>query len=340
MKIISSIILGLIIICAEVYLGVQTFYPELARNSEQDADIASQIIEQKPSILAQLPKEALEWLSQNKTVIIGTDPHFYPLETFDERGQYTGLAGDYVRILSHLTGINFHAMQNQSWAEAEQLAQEKKVDMFMAVVETERRDAFLDFTSPFVKLSGMVMAKRGAMPQNLTAKDLAGKKIAVVDSYFWHDYLLAQHPEFSLVLANNTAEALRKVSEGEADVVVDYAFNLLEKIQVAGIYQVEAVGEIEANQGHAIAVRKDMPQLFSIINIAFQSLTEEEKSALAHEWLVQADLEVKPRGSERRLQWYFFFFTQATLLCLGVITWMKSSVRNAVIAKTKELKGN
>ena len=61
--------------------------------------------------------------------------------------------------------------------------------------------------------------------------------------------------------------------------------------------------------------RKDLPELFEIVNVALQQITPERTKALEDRWLTKA----KPAGSERRLQWYFFFFTQATLLVLFVI---------------------
>jgi len=331
MRLLSTIILGLFIICGEVYLGVQTFYPEV--NTSQ-VDIIDDLIKEKKTIIDQMSDSDLAWLVNNPTVIVGADPHFYPLETFNERGQYTGLGGDYMRLLNHLTGINFQVLRQGDWATAEEMAQLRRVDMFMAIVKTDRRNEYMQFTDSYINLPGMIVVRRENKSDTLAIADLEGKKVAVVLNYFWHDYLLDNYPNISIVEAQDTNAALQMVANGIADAVIDYEFNLFEKMQIGGIYQLKPVGTVESDNGHAVAVRKDLPELFSIINLAMASVSEEERQSLADKWLTQA----KPAGAERRMQWYFFFFTQAILLCIGLLAWTRSIVKDAVRAKVKSMK--
>ena len=332
MRLLATFILGLAIICGEVYLGIQTFYPE-AHTSAQ-VDIVDELIKEKKTLVDQIPQAELAWIANNPTVVLGADPSFYPLETFDERGQYTGLGGDYMRLLSHLTGINFQVLRQGDWATSEELAQQSKVDMFMAIGETERRKQFMKFTEHYINLPGMIMIRRDNNVDQMAIPDLYGKRVVVVQNYFWHDYLLDNHPKLDLLEAKNTSEALQMVTDGTADAVIDYGFNLLEKMQVAGIFQVKTVGTVQSENGHAIAVRNDLPELYNIVNVALASISVDERKSLADKWLYRE----KPAGLERRAQWYFFFFTQAMLLCLGILTWNKSCAKKAVKAKLQSIK--
>ena len=331
MRLLYTLVLGLALICGEVYLGMKTFYPQL---HTAQFDIVDDLIEEKKTIIDQIAQADLAWIVATPVILVGTDPNFYPLETFNERGQYTGIGGDYLRLLSHLTGINFQVMRQDDWAAVEELAQQKQVHMFMAMVETDRRNQFMQFTDPYINLPGMIVVKRGDDKSNLTVADLEGKKVAVVQNYFWHDYLLDNYPSLELVEAKNTSMGLQMVAEGTADAIVDYEFNLLEKMQLGGLYQLESVGEVKSDKGHAIAIRKDLPELSNAIKLALASITDADRRSLADKWLNRA----KPAGIERRLQWYFFFFTQAILLCLGIVIWAKSSADDAVRAKVKTLK--
>lgn len=331
MRLLCTILLGLIIICGEVYLGVQTFYPEL--NTSQ-TNVVDDLISEKKTIVDQLSQADLQWIASNPTVIVGADPHFYPLETFNERGQYTGLGGDYMRLLGHLTGIKFQVLRQGDWATTEEMAQEELVDMFMAIVETNRRSQFMQFTDSYINLPGMIVIRRDNPKDTLVVADLEGKQVAVVQNYFWHDYLLDNFPGITLVEAQNTSIALQMVADGAVDAVIDYEFNLLEKMEIAGIYQVKTVGSVASENGHAVAVRKELPELFSVVQTALASITEEERLSLTQQWLYQP----KPAGAERRMQWYFFFFTQAILLSLGIVMWAKSSAKDAVYAKLESIK--
>lgn len=77
--------------------------------------------------------------------------------------------------------------------------------------------------------------------------------MAVVNNYSWHDFLKEFHPEIIAVPVTNTLEALQRVASGEADAVIDYEFNLLEKIQTGGIMQIQPAGKVDSSYGHAIA---------------------------------------------------------------------------------------
>ena len=157
--------------------------------------------------------------------------------------------------------------------------------------------------------------------------------MAVVNNYSWHDFLKEFHPEIIAVPAANTLEALQKVVTGEADAVIDYEFNLLEKIQTGGIMQIQSAGKVDSSYGHAIAVRKDWPELFSVISTALSRITPAEQKTLAAKWLQQE----RPAGQERRLQWIFFFVVESILLCL-VLNWLwQNELKKQVALRTREL---
>ncbi len=332
MRILGTVIIGLIILCIEVFLGIQSFYPQALQ--KEQAGIVQKMIENKKTIVDELSESELAWLAQNKVVHVGVDANFYPLETFNERGQYTGIGGDYLRLLTSMTGINFQTERQQEWATVEELAQLKRIDMFMAVAKTDRRGEYLTFAEPYINLPGMIMVPRTNTASNLSLDDLRGKKLAVVKNYYWDDYVSANYKDIERVPASDTISAMHMVTNGQADAVIDYEFNLNEKIQVAGIYQLHTVGQVPSEFGHSIAVRSDLPELFSIISKALEHITPDEQKVLIESWLIQA----KPAGNERRLQWYFFFFTQAILLILLIISYTKSMTRKAVIAKAKEVR--
>lgn len=332
MRVLGLVILGVFILCAEAFLGVQSFFPQALQ--KEKTDIVQTMIENKKTVVDRLSEAELAWLAANKSVQVGVDPNFYPLETFNERGQYSGLGSDYLRLLAHLTGLNFQVQRQQDWATVEELAQLKRIDVFMALAKSERREQYLTFAEPYVNMPGMIMVPRTNTAKNLTLDDLKGKKLAVVKNYYWDDYVSSKYPDIVTVPARDTIEAMQFVTNGQADAVIDYEFNLNEKVQVAGIYQLHTVGQVPSEFGHGVAVRTDLPELFSILNTALAEITPQEKKMLADSWLNKA----KPVNDGKRLQWYFFFFTQATLLVLLIISFVKSYARKAVISKAKEIR--
>ena len=319
--------LGLLIIGIQVVLGAQTFFPQAFAGKE---DALDGLLEQKASVLDKIAPEDLAWLAANPVVTVGVDPNFYPLEMFDERGRYTGLGGDYLRLLAKMTGLDFRPLATSDWAATEELARQGKIDIFMAAAKTGRRSEYMLFTAPYITEPGVIMTRRGSGLDGAGISALAGRKVAVVKDYSWHDFLKEFHPEVIVVPAATTLEALQKVAAGEADAVLDYEFNLLEKIQTGGILQMETAGKVDSSYGHAVAVRRDRPELFNVITTALAQVTPQERQALAQKWLAQE----RPAGQERHLQWIFFFLVESTLLVLGLLWLYHAGIRK----HTRELR--
>lgn len=303
------IICAMVVMLVQVFLGGKAFFPEAF--TRKDATL-EEILEKIPPVLETASPEDIAWIAGNPVINVGVDANFYPLEMFDERGRYTGLGGDYLKILEKGTGLTFRPAAAGSWAETEEKAREGKIDLLMAAAKTGRRSEFFLFTAPYVNLPGIIMTKRDSEAAQMDLDKLAGKRVAVVNGYSWHDFLREHHPEIQPVPAENTLAAIEKVLNGEADAVLDYEFNLLEKIQTSGLLQMRRAGAVNTNYGHALAVNKGRPELFNIISLAMRQISPEMQARLSEKWLKAQ----KPADRQKRLQWLFFFLVESLLLSL------------------------
>lgn len=324
MRLLCTLCLGLLIIALQVVLGIMTFYPE-AFDRKTDA-VNEIVLEKKP--LEALSSEEMAWIRHHPVISVGVDPSFYPVETFDERGRYTGLGGDYLSLLKKLTGLEFRVLKLQDWASTEIQARDRGVDMFMAAARTNRRSEYMLFTEPYINLPGLIMTRRGSGLDAAGIADLRGKKVAVVNNYSWHDFLREHHPEIIALPAANTLAALQHVAAGEADAVIDYEFNLVEQIQAGGIMQVQPAGSVNSSYGHAVAARNDWPVFFSVISKALAEITPDERAIIARKWLDPG----KSAGEKHRGQWLFFFLSESILLCILVYWLWETQTRRQVRA--------
>lgn len=316
--------IGLIIIALQALIGVRAFFPD--NFDKKDNRVLEELLASKKPVVDKLSPEDLEFIANNQLVIAGVDPNFYPIEMYDERGRYTGLGADYLKLVSFLTGLEFQTRAQADWSATEESARKGEIQILPAAARTGRRSEYLLFTPPYISLPGIIMARRDNENAPSSLKELSGKKLAVTRDYAWHDFLREYHPDINVIPVANTLEALRLVSNGDADAVLDYEFNLLEKMRTAGIMQLEKTGEIQTNYGHAIGVHKTLPELFDIISLALAQITPEEHQKLAQKWLVSE----QSQPENKQWQWIFFFFLEAVLLCLGLNMWIDRKVKRAV----------
>ena len=106
---------------------------------ERNVDPVDAIVERQTSILGELSPKERAWLDKHHTVRVGINPDFYPMERFDAEGRYTGIGPDYLRILQKVTGLTFHVAPPADWTDTTDMAENKKVDMYIAAAETHHR---------------------------------------------------------------------------------------------------------------------------------------------------------------------------------------------------------
>ncbi|MFQ9490857.1 MAG: transporter substrate-binding domain-containing protein [Bilophila wadsworthia] len=265
---------------------------------ERDVDPVDAVMERQASISDELTPQERLWLSKNHTVRVGVDPDFYPLEKFDAEGRYTGIGPDYLRILHKMTGLSFRIAPPSDWTNTIDMATSHKVDMYIAAAETQHRSQYMLFTPSYIVLPGIIVTRQPTKGESVTRgaatdetepsidglKDLAGKRVAVVNRYSWHDFLEELHPEITPVPVKNTLEGLQKVAFGEVDAMIDYQFNITEKSTTAASATSARRFHRRALR-HAFGIRKDWPELHSIINKALSKITPEERRIIAQKWL-------------------------------------------------------
>ncbi len=336
MRLLTVLLFGVFLVATQVFLVLKAMQDNLF---ERNIDPVDAVMERQTSVLDELTPQERLWLDTHRTVNVGIDPDFYPLEKFDSEGRYTGIGPDYLRILQKMTGLTFHVMPPADWTDTTDLATNKKVDMYIAAAETRHRARYMLFTPSYIVLPGIIVTRqpspdsRDPLADIDNIKGLAGKHVAVVNRYSWHDFLLEQHPEIIPVVVKNTLEGLQKVAFGEVDAMIDYQFNITEKISNSGIRNLRVAGVIDAPYGHAFGIRKDWPELHSIITKALEQITPEERRIIAQKWLQPYE---KKTFSKQTL-WMMLFAAEVLFTVFAFVLYWNFSLKRQVSRRTEQL---
>ncbi len=224
------------------------------------------------------------WLATNPTIRVGMDLAYAPYEWLDEKGQFVGMAVDYLHLVEQKLGVRFEIVKGKVWTEVLEMAKKGEIDVLTSIVQTPERLKYFTFSSPYRNTQTMIVDNgQGEFVGDL--KRLASKKVAVEKGYFIQEVLATHYPSIELLLVNTTEEALRYVMQGKADAYVGDMSAIDYAIKEHGLEGLRFSGQTEFSSEHRFAFSKLSPQVASIMNKAMASISEEESNAIFNRWL-------------------------------------------------------
>lgn len=231
-----------------------------------------------------LTNEEKAWLKAHPVIRVGVDRAYAPLEFVNEQGQYQGMADDLLKVIQQQTGLRFEPELDLNWSETIQAIKQKQLDVLSAVISSEARREYLEFTLPYFK-APMVIAAREGTPYIANMSQIDGKRIAVVRDYAAHDKMQNFFPNQPLLLVSSIHEGLAAVATGEAYGYVDNVAVIGHNIKQSGLTNLHIAGELPFSADIAIAIRKDWPILHSILQKALQMIPARQKADITNRWL-------------------------------------------------------
>ena len=232
----------------------------------------------------QLSQKETTWLQAHKSIRIGIDPAWAPIEYIDTNTKtYQGIASEYVSYLEKNLSITSSYDSNLNWKQVIDKVKLREIDLLPAVSKTPEREEFLNFTRPYLRFPYVIFTRNDA--DLITSLDeLVDKTIVVEKDYANHEILKNQYPAIQLVLVDNTEQALKTLSLGKADA---YMGNLAATSHIliqSGQTNIKVAAPTPFSNDLAFAVRKDWPELIPIIQQALDNISPEQHNAIKRKW--------------------------------------------------------
>ncbi|NOR68520.1 MAG: PAS domain S-box protein [Methylomarinum sp.] len=232
----------------------------------------------------QLSKEEQLWVKQHPKIIIGVDPAWAPFEFINEQGQYSGMASDYINLIAEKTGLEFEVQNNPTWKDVMKSARSGGLDLLPAVMTSPQREEFLDFSKPHINYPMVIVT--GKDNKFISSLDeLNNKQVTVVSDYVTEDILRNNHPNIKLKPAKDLQQALKWVSSGEVDALVDNIASVTYTISKMGITNLRISGTTPYEFALSIAVPKQHKTLLAIIQKALDSISEKRQQKIRNQWI-------------------------------------------------------
>ncbi len=287
--------------------GIRSDWPELVSIINKGLDAIGEArllaiykrwvqVEEKPDL--KLTQEEQTWLKKHPKIRIGVDPDYAPYSFRDDQGRYRGIAMEYRDYLSNMLGIEMEAVPDLSWPQIVDGVRERDLDVVMTMAHRPEREEFVNFTAGYLPTPLVVMQRQE--DGNIRSEaDLAGSTVAMVEGYSSSKRVLAEYPSVKPLWAKTATDALFALATGKADAYVGVLGINLHLTKEHGITNLEVAARYgqDINFQH-FGVRKDWPELASILHKALAAMPEIEKQRLFERWLpAQAALPIpeKPK---------------------------------------------
>ncbi|MRN54019.1 response regulator [Paenibacillus monticola] len=231
-----------------------------------------------------LSAEEKRFITEHPIIHLGVDPQFVPFEFIDSDGTYKGIAHDYIELINARTGLNLAVVPGLTWTQAYEKAVEREIDVLPSVSKTVDRENYFSFSMPYYSFQRVIITKDNNDAIQ-SFEDLNTQMIAVQENSS-HDTYLKSIGHTELSLYSTVGEALEAVSNGTEQAFIGNLATTAYLIRENGITDLKVVKMNDpGNQSLYFAVRKDWPELVSIINKGISSITSEEKIQINNQWI-------------------------------------------------------
>lgn len=275
--------------------------------------------------------EEKHWIQQHQEISFGYEPRWEPYEIY-QNGEYSGIVGEYIKIIERETGIDLKPIPNLSWKESLEGLRNGTIKMVPCCAVTPNRNKYLSFSDIYIE-DPIVIVTRSDAPYLSTLNDLKGKNIALAKNYYTIELIKQSHPEININQKATIRECLEDVTNGKSDAfignlnVVTYYMNHL------GFSNLKVVGTTPYESGNiAVAVNNELKPFIPIVNKVLNNITAKEKHSIRKEWI--AEPKSNSFFSGQFIFWSILILS-AIIVLLAVLYYWNNTLRKIIKRKKK-----
>jgi len=237
----------------------------------------------QPEPRVQLTEAEEAWLHSHPQVRWGFDPDWPPFSSFDPDHRLVGIDADITRLVARRAGLRLVPVEAASWSNVFAKAQAGEVDFLSATARSPERLAAFEYTRQYGAFP-VVVVTRNEAPFLTTIPDLSRLTISAPRGHITTSQLQRDLPGARFVLTDSAEEALKLVSIRKVDATVQNLAVACRVIRLHALTNLKIAGVTHYEFPLRFAVRRDAPELASLLNKGLATLTpdEEERIYSAH----------------------------------------------------------
>lgn len=228
------------------------------------------------------PKE--QAFLRNTNIKVITSNTWAPLNMTNEKNELSGIAIDFWNLLKKRIDLKSQIQIAQDWNDVLKKIKNKEADITLGTAYDKEKLDYAHFTTAYINfpIAFATLYNKRFIPD---ASFLEGKKVAVGENYSSYIIMKKRYPKIHFIPVKNSNEALKLLSAGKVEAVIDILPVIAHLISKNGYYNLKISGTSVHQVSVSFMVRNDYKELVSILNKHIAQITLEDKNSIIKQWL-------------------------------------------------------
>lgn len=226
-----------------------------------------------------------KWIANHPEIRMAGSADWPPFDYVDSQGIHKGMVDDYAKIFEQKTGIKI-VTEVDGFSKSMEKLKKGEIDLIGGITKSKEREGAFNYSSSFLNLSTYFFIRDDLDVKAI--EDLNGKTVAIPEGFSTETLLKESFPEIKIAKFADLYGAIDAVVAGRADMLYDFypvlRFSLL-SMGVNSIVPFKSTRKLN-NRPLYFASRKNAPELTSIVNKVFKSISSKERQKITNKWLV------------------------------------------------------
>jgi ABC-type amino acid transport substrate-binding protein len=229
-------------------------------------------------------------------------------------GQIHGLSVDILDALRPMLDHPITTLPPQPLARILVAAQHGEVDLISSLRPTPERQAYLDFTSPYVQVPAVLVLRQSVSPAGLS--DLTGQRVAVGRGYAVESFVRRAYPTLDWQAVPDDLTALKGVLQGDYQAAVADIASVSFVVRAHGLRGLQVGEAVGFEYPLSFAYRKPLAAFGQKLQAALKQLDPAQRQQILDRWIDERTLSFEDprRTALRRL-------SLALALAAGILLW-------------------
>ena len=266
----------------------------------KNRDIECLIFKTKPTMTTKLnlTDSEQDFIAKSKRIILGTGDKWKPFTILGRDGVITGYDKDVIDLINSLSGLKLELVLGD-WGKMQEMAKSKSIDGLATGGILPEREEYLNLSDIYNTLQKMIITTK-ENPKNIKSiEDLDNCTIAI-DKHNLVDVKVAKGFKNSKVLEYDTVkDVMNAVITGEADAMFGNGAVLYLANELGLTFLKNSV-YMDEKLELVFGVRKDYPEVISIINKALKHIGNRKLLELKNKWFF---VEYKNQFIQKGIDW-------------------------------------